>query len=314
MPAGEAEYIYYGGAALPAPPYCCDQALFMSLPCAGDSAAIQNFVDRTLNAATSPGRYRILSKYVFLAIMAAEATGSVTPPFCDQGVMAETDIGFWIPVTDTRRAFSVFWYPAYLFVDNWLAVVGGREVWGFPKALATIGISGGDPRDGAIAVSTLAVKTLQPKARAAVAEIFRLTPGPTVRAGGEPVGEERLAVAIARLLAGELFLELVGVMTRLLEADRAGIPGAPMILLKQVRDAGSATAAGYRSVITADTTITAVLGSPSLKGAHCLTLNDYASQPIAADLGLAVGDQTLPFALCATINFTLGLGTPVAPG
>ncbi len=313
MPAGEAEYIYFGGAALPAPPYCCNEARFMSLPCAGDSAAIQNFVDRTLNAATSPGRYRILSKYVFLAIMAAADTGSVTPPFSAQGTMPETDIGFWIPVTDAQRPFSVFWYPAYLFVDNWLAVVGGREVWGFPKAWATIEASPGDPRDGAIAVSTLAVKTLAPKARATMAEIFRLTPGPSAAAGSEPVGDEGLASAIARLLAGDLFVELMAVMARLLEAGGAGLPGAPMILLKQVRDAASPAAASYRSVIIADTTITAVAGSPSIKGEHCLTLNDFASQPIAADLGLALGDQMLPFALCATIDFTLGLGTPVAP-
>jgi hypothetical protein len=313
MPAGEAEYIYYGGASLPAPPYCCNEAQFMSLPCAGDGAAIQNFVDRTLNAATCPGRYSILSRYVFLAVMAAADTGSVTPPFSGQGTMAETDIGFWIPVTDTRQPFSIFWYPAYLFVDNWLAVVGGREVWGFPKAWATIEASSGDPRDGAIAVSTLAVKKLEPSARATMAEIFRLTPGASAAAGGEPVGDEGLTRAIARLLAGDLFLELMGVMARLLEAGGTGLPGAPMILLKQVRDAASPATASYRSVITADTTITAVIGSPSLKGEHCLTLNDFASQPIAADLGLRVGDQTLPFALCATIDFTLGLGTPVAP-
>jgi len=176
MPADQADYIYYGGAALPAPPFVCDRARFMSLPCAGEAAAIQAFVDRTLNAATTSGRYGILSNYVFLAIMAADAVGSATPPFSDFGTMAEIDAGFWIPVTDTLIASSVFWYPAYLFVDNWLAVVGGREIWGFPKAWAQIDAEPGDPRDGTIAVSTLAMKTLQPGTRAAMAEIFRLTP------------------------------------------------------------------------------------------------------------------------------------------
>jgi hypothetical protein len=309
MPAGAPDYIYYGGAALPAPPYCCNEALFMSLPCAGDRGAIQNFIDRTLNAATSPGRYRALSKYVFLAMMAAADTGSVTPPFSAQGSMAETDIGFWIPVTDTDRPLSVFWYPAYLFVDNWLAVVGGREVWGFPKAWATIETAAA----GTIVVSTLAVKTLAPGARAAMAEIFRLTPVATLGAGA-PVQGETLLSAVTRALAGDLFLDLLEVMAMVLKAGASDLPGAPMILLKQVRDAASTAAVSYRSVITADTTITAVQGSPSLRGEHCLTLNDFASQPIAADLGLPVGEQILPFALCASISFTLGLGTPVAAG
>jgi hypothetical protein len=87
-----------------------------------------------------------------------------------------------------------------------------------------------------------------------------------------------------------------------------------MIFLKQFRDASSTTAAGYRSVVVADSTVTALLGTPSVKGAHCLTLNDFASQPIAADLGLAIGDQTLPFALCAELDFTVGLGVAVPPG
>lgn len=313
MPASEADYIYYGGAALPAPPFS-HHARFMSLPCAGNSAAIQNFVDRTLNAATSPGRYLILSKYVFLALMAADSVTSVTPPFSSDGTMEETDIGFWIPVTDTRQPYSIFWYPAYLFVDNWVALVGGREIWGFPKAWAAIEASAQDPRDGTIAVSTLAIKTLQPSSRAAKAEIFRLTPGTSVSRGGETVRGESLASAIARQLDGAVFLELIGVMTRVFEAGRSPLPGSPMILLKQVRDASSTTAAGYQAVITADARITAVLDGPSLKGEHCLTLNDFASQPIAADLGLAIGDQTLPFALCVTINFTLGLGVPVPPG
>jgi hypothetical protein len=314
MPTGEADYIYYGGAALPAPPFTCRQARFMSLPCAGDEGAIQNFIDRTLNAATRPGRYRALSKYVFLAIMATDAAGSATAPFSGYGTMAETDIGFWIPVRDSSITASIFWYPAHLFVDNWLAVVGGREIWGFPKALAQIETSPGDPRDGSIAVTTLAVKRLAPDARAAMAEIFRLTPGAPAHPTRAVTGGEGLIGALAGLLGRELWQGLTDLMGLLSRSSRFAGEGSPMIFLKQIRDAGSTTAAAYRSVVTANATVTALVGSPWLKGEHGLTLNDFASQPIAADLGLAIGEQALPFAFCADVDFTMGLAVPVAPG
>lgn len=310
----EPDYIYYGGAALPAPPFSCNQARFMSLPCAGDRVAIQNFVDRTLNAATSPARYGILSHYVFLAIMAADSAGSTTPPFSTHGTMAETDIGFWIPVTDAQTPDAIFWYPAYLFVDNWMAVVGGREIWGFPKALATIDVAPGDPRDGAIIVSTLAMQTLAPGSRAGMAEIFRLTPGAAAAPARCLAEGESLVAAMAELLADEMFLDLVALMTRLFRSSRFADQGSPMIFLKQVRDVSSVTGAGYRSVITANATLTALLAPPSFKGEHSLTLNDFASQPIAGDLGIPLGEQTLPFAICADLNFTMGLGVPVATG
>jgi hypothetical protein len=31
----------------------------------------------------------------------------------------------------------------------------------------------------------------------------------------------------------------------------------------------------------------------------------------SADLGLAIGDQTLPFAICADVDFIMGLARPV---
>jgi hypothetical protein len=310
MPPPEADYIYYGGATLPPPPYSCNQTRFMSLPCAGDQDKIQKFVERTLNAASSPGRYSAISSYVFLAIVATGASGSAVPPFSDYGTMSETDIGFWIPVTDAQDPLSLLWYPAYLFVDNWLAVIGGRELWGFPKAWADVKASPGDPRDGIISVSTLAMKALEPSARAEMSEIFRLAPGPAPRSTRSMIAGAGLIAALADLLDRALFLELIQLMERLSENSRF-TGGSPMIFLKQIRDAASMTGAAYQAVITANATMTALLGPPSLKGEHCLTLNDFASQPIAADLGLAIGDQTLPFAICADIDFTMGLARPV---
>jgi Acetoacetate decarboxylase (ADC) len=313
MPPSQADYIYYGGAALPPPPYTCNQTRFMALPCAGDRDRIQKFIERTLNAASSPGRYSTISSYVFLAIVATEASGSATPPFSGYGIMSETDIGFWIPVTDKLDPFSILWYPAYLFVDNWMAVIGGREIWGFPKAWADIKASPRDPRDGIISVSTLALKTLEPNARAEMAEIFRLAPGVAPPPTRNTIAGAGLIAALTDLLDRALFLELIQLMKQLSENSRF-TAGSPMIFLKQIRDAASTTAAAYRAVITANATMTALLGPPSLKGEHCLTLNDFASQPIAADLGLAIGDQTLPFAICADIDFTMELARPVRAG
>jgi hypothetical protein len=194
-----------------------------------------------------------------------------------------------------------------------LAVIGGRELRGFPKALADVKASPGDPRDGIISVSTLALKTLEPDTRAEMSEIFRLAPGPAPSPTRNTIAGAGLIAALIELLDRALFVELIELMKRLSEISRF-TDGSPMIFLKQIRDAASMTGAAYQAVITANATMTALLGPPSLKGEHCLTLNDFASQPIAADLGLAIGDQTLPFAICADIDFTMGLAQPVSAG
>ncbi|MBV9747660.1 MAG: acetoacetate decarboxylase family protein [Acetobacteraceae bacterium] len=319
MPAGEPDYIFWGGASVIAQPYAATGAQLASFACQGDEAAIQDLIERTLNAATSPGRFQtLLGPGVLVAALTADAIGSSTPPFSGWGTISETDIGFWLLVTDTTVPLSAYWFPVYLFVDNWIALVGGREVWGFPKVLATITAPGGI-LSGPIQVSTLALKTHNPATQAAPGEIFSITPeAPMAMKAFRAQGLHGMMLERAEDSA------LPGWATLLLSRLAAAFAPAPpfaadaatqgaMIFLKQIRDVSSPTAASYQAVVAAKA---ALIGLPQgiglLGGGYRLSLADEASQPIASDLGLPLGDQPLYPLIWAKMDFTMELGTPVA--
>jgi hypothetical protein len=220
--------------------------------------------------------------------------------------MAENDVGFWIPVQDTQTA-TIFWFAAYLYVDYPAAVVGGREVWGFPKIPADVQITPADPSHDPIVVSTLAVRQFAADARFAMAEIFSLTPGASatktlIRSS------ERLATSLRHRPRPDLSDDRFQMMLMLLESADSPL-GAPMIFLKQFRDAASASGACYQSVIAANATTTALRGQGFLTGDYVLNLADYASQPIASDLGLMIGNQTSTFGVWFDVDFTMELAT-----
>jgi hypothetical protein len=315
MPAGEPDYLFWGGSSLPGPPYSCSGARLASFCCQGNAASIQDLVERTLNAATSPGRFRsLLGPGVIVNAVAIDAVGSLTPPFSGWGTMSETDVGFWLLVTDTAAPLSAFWFPVYLYVDNWIALAGGREVWGFPKILATIKAPGGVTA-GPISVSTFAMKTLTPGASAATAEIFRITPEAAVQADAAGAGG---VLAMVRALVAKPALPawatpiLTSLAIALDTAAGAFSSEGGMIFLKQVRDPGSPTAASYRAVVAARAALSGLpRGFGFLGGGYRLSLADYASQPIASDLGLPLGDQPLFPLFWAEADLIIELGTPI---
>lgn len=317
MPSPQPDYIFWGGSGVPAPPYPIGGAQLASFACQGNEAAIQDLIERTLNAATSPGRFlTLLGPGVLLAALAADRVGSATPPFSGWGTSSETDIGFWLLVTDTAAPLSAYWFPVYLYVDNWVALVGGREVWGFPKALATIEAPGGI-LGGPIHVSTLALQTYAPGSHAAVGEIFAITPEPSAAVEAPRAGGSIHRMMLERIEDPALPVWAVPALASLAAAfdptpAAAAAPRGAMIFLKQVRDVASPAAASLRSVAAARATLS---GPPQgvgwLSGGYRLSLADYASQPIAGDLGLALGDQPLYPLVWAKMDFTMELGAPV---
>jgi hypothetical protein len=306
MPLSAPDYIFFGGSSIPPPPFTCAQVQFFSLFFAGDLAAMQNLVDRTLNAATSPQRYCTILDVVFFGVMASQMVGSATPPYNGYGTMAENDVGFWILVQDTRTG-AYYMFAPYLYVDNTAAVIGGREVWGFQKIPADMQIMPADPSQAVITVSTLAVPQFAPNARFATAEIFRLTPGANATKTQVRNGE-KLATALRRPQRPALSDDSFQLMQTLLE-NASGPFLAPMIFLKQLRDAASISATCYQSVIIANATTTTLRRQGVLAGDYPLKLADYASQPIAGDLGLTLGDQTSNSGIWFDLDFTMELAT-----
>lgn len=294
-------YVFYGGAMLPPPPYTCNDTRFVAHVFKGDRQAQQRFVDATLNAASSPGRYRVLTDFVFLLGIASARVGSAVPPYSVQGTLAEADIGFWIAVGDTEAGNAVLLQPAYCFVDNWFALAGGREIWGFPKALGVVSIGDGRLQDAPIAVSSLVIERFAPHATAALRQIFELRP-PAEADADAARQHPTLLAALAEYLVeavewGELLIDLV----RRYTLSNAGA----MVLLKQFPCAGASSGADYAAVVQCTAPITALRGFGRVKGGYELTLAAFDSHPIARDSGLPDGPQTSLVGFWADLDFEI---------
>jgi hypothetical protein len=304
-------YAFFGGATIPAPPYICTGATLTSFVARGDETAIKTYLANSLNAITTPNRFiPVLGPLVFILKIDCGALTSTTPPFSGFGTTAETDIGFWLLIADTANHGTLYWYPAYLFVDNWLALIAGREVWGFPKTLCTLTET--PDNNGTLSVATLALKSETLSDKAVLAEIFSISPIP---AQHESLLEELGGGLLALIAACAAKLEAPAWAPNLLQ-DLAQLFPVPkfggFLLIKQFRDAASPTAACYQSLIAVLPTLNGLPKQGGASGTMCqLTLQTYASQPIAQDLGLKPGPQDALALFWATFDFGLGFGTLV---
>jgi hypothetical protein len=112
----------------------------------GDTSTIQAYLDETLNSVSdgadndgqdSSANYECLSPYVLLTFTDIQNIASLAPGFAEQGSMQETDIIIWLPVAKMLKGKvdHVYWYPAFICVNNIYALINGINTWGYNKYL-----------------------------------------------------------------------------------------------------------------------------------------------------------------------------------
>jgi uncharacterized protein with NAD-binding domain and iron-sulfur cluster len=242
------------------------------------------------------------------------------------GFIPARDYAFWIPVRATARpgreaahvASPIAWYQPCLWVDSCPAAVGGREIFGMNKVLATLGSP--DETRRSFSVDTIAIDRIAPDAEAKMHRVLELS----------VAREPRALRRMAQLL--ELWQEAR--LPELLEAE-LGTPRAllselieqlrhapiPLLGLKQLPDIERPELACYKAVVEANSR---PLGGVALwpwPGAHRLQLFPLDTHPIARRLGLRVGLEEGPqgavevatpfFALSAEFDFVLEAGKVV---
>ena len=87
--------------------------------------------------------------------------------------------------------------------------------------------------------------------------------------------------------------------------------GAPVVFLKQFRDAARPDEAVHQSIVEALTPLEAFRGGQIFGDDYEITLPDYASQPIRIDLGLAPGPLKPKLSFLMKYDFKVGLGKEV---
>jgi uncharacterized protein with NAD-binding domain and iron-sulfur cluster len=213
----------------------------------------------------------------------------------DIGWSREKELAFWMLVgrlksPDSDEIVDVFFYNPYLFIDNPVAMLTGREVFGFHKQAGWVTL----PPDGApspvFSADAFGTADCGPDAEWKRLPLLKLEGSKTLES---PAALQDLGAVISRV-AEEMPKDalLYPGWPALLEFERALAGGwAPLAFLKQFRDIENGALACFQAICSAQVQMTRFLEARLLLPGN-LTVCPLASLPIAHHLGITPSGAT----------------------
>ncbi|HSW13337.1 MAG TPA: hypothetical protein VLI06_10895 [Solimonas sp.] len=278
---------------------------------AADCSALQRFVDSQLNrAASRKFRYRALPLVLHCYLNCPKGTNVE-----NVGWIPDREAAFLVPVVEFRRGALPrlkVWAP-YMFIDQPGALITGRDVWGYRKALGFLDVPEDPQQAQEFSVITQVFEKFNPNCPARNVELLKLTRSAAATADNswsDTAGaRQQLLQRIADALGGQLTeargdgwigramrlatrvgagvgdrmgLGLASLLDRLL----GGIPDTmTAINLKQLRDAEDSTKACYQALVDSPCKVDLDSGG-FLGGSYELEIPHCDSHPLVKDLGL----------------------------
>jgi hypothetical protein len=319
------EYIVRGGDLVMSPPLEHQNVTMYSFLVNADLDALTAICDQHLNAVSEPSGivYKPLLPMASIVCADIVKSFSTTPPDSQKGWMAERDFGVWIPVVATKLRPGpeppgrLAWYMPYLFVDNVAAMVTGREVYGFFKQTATLGMPASPELPGPFTIDTLAIPKFSPESQGTVVRLMTLSSESRAAAPNSIWAHERDALAAVAGEVRRLFFDGVkglpipiwDVVKELLEDLITG--NVPMVFLKQFRDAHDSTKACYQAVIEAPAHLERWLAG-GFTNPHEVSILPCDSHPIARECGLGGPQLRAELGFWCRMNFLMQAGQTIA--
>ncbi len=224
----------------------------------GNLARMQFLVDRYLNnVCGTPNRWQVFSRKVLVSFMDATMTTSGAAI----GKLPDRECAVWMMLREGPNVR--FWMP-YIVVDTSIAMVTGRETWGFQKEYGRVEVLPDDWR--------------------ALGTVFDPMAATTVGREEELVGARRLAPGSGGLISS--ITAFAGAVAGSLVAELLNAPQPVVVNLKQFRDAADPARACYQSIVQSNFRIDNFHGGRLLTGPFELRFADYGSHRIASDLGV----------------------------
>ncbi|KPV95644.1 hypothetical protein AN214_02212 [Pseudoalteromonas sp. P1-9] len=268
----------------------------------GCSEKIQTYIDTTLNAVKSDEfRFKALSAYTLLTFTDIENIASKVPPFSEQGWMQETDIIFWLPVAKMvnkrgkEKVDHIYWYPAFITVNNIYALINGRETWGYNKYLCDYKMPNIGELPQFFELSLDAFQPFSPNTKMAKHKLLEVN---LVEQGGEhPVSDfvELVKEAFEILKSDTDFFDLdLNAIKQLL--DGFVNPQMDQILFKQLPN-GDGSKAVYQGVVHSPSIIKKVHSAKIYKHEFDVTVYQLDTFPLGEMFGIYPGTHRalLPF-------------------
>ena len=290
------------GATCPTPPVTFSNVRANAFGVNASSDAIQCLVGKLLTPATEGMvKYTCPAGAALITFNDVEHSASKVDQI---GWMPAREAAIWVLLIEERLAplpgiRLVLWAP-YIFIDIDLGLVSGREIWGWPKAMARVAVASDAPAAPArFAVQTNIFRTFDPNLRGEVADLITVTGtrplpvgNPTLQTGAEVVSA----------LAGTLLSDLDEDLLRPLHLQ----PVLPAIALKQFRDTTDPTAVCFRALVNAPCRFTGFRGGQLLTDNFTVAIETCDSHAIVKDLlGIEpqAGSTSIPVKWAAALDF-----------
>jgi hypothetical protein len=266
------------GAVSLAPPDQFANAKGWAFAIDASTSAIQALADKLLNpVGAGQVRYEAILPMALFSFLDVGRSTSLAEPL---GWLPGRECAIWVPLLERRAGVPlgriVFWSP-YIFINYTIGLVTGREVWGWPKSLARIGIAPDHPDRPEFFCTTTIFSTLAPNTPGQEAVLYRVVQT------GERVGAPDAITAPIK--AGLAILEKLfgGLAGQLLSALKAE-PTLPCIALKQFRSAADPAQACYQAIVESPIALNPFRGGGILCDGYTVEITTCESHRIVADL------------------------------
>ena len=297
-------YIYQGGSVMMHSPLHLGQSEMYGFFVKGDLLKLQQTLDASLNTvAHERMHFKALSPYVMITFTRVNHASSTVPVDHDKGWITEIDIVTWVmtgAMDKDGKLSHIYWYPAHIFVDDAMALINGRELFGYPKYLCEYEIPEAGTPPLRCSVAAKGFQPFGPETRIAVHPLMEMV------ATGDP-GRETPIKDVLDLI--EQAIKLFISIPDFFNLDVAGIedilsmlrnPRIDQIFLKQFPDSAGVKAV-YQAIVAAPATIDKIHSGRVLGYEYECTLHAFDSFPLNDTLGLQLGAQ--PAILPFNVNF-----------
>ena len=137
-------YIQHGSVVTFPPPWRAENVEISVIYLKADLDKLTALCDKTLNKpSNNQFKFRPTTDYVLLTFQNINKIWSQDKDYKSAGFIDELEASFWVFVEDEKNPDERMYVP-YMFTNNGLAVLTGREVFGFPKEFAEVRIGGAE--------------------------------------------------------------------------------------------------------------------------------------------------------------------------
>ena len=239
---------------------------------------------------------------------------SITPPYSNFGRFVERETAFWVLTIDKTKK-RLYWFIPYIFVDNTYAMAMGRELYGFPKSVGTMGLPPSPDQAVELWLETLIVKKYPPLAKGEVLRLVQVRRAPPDDVYSGPIGSWQDLGDFVRAT-----VEFLDNQLNLFEDIRLFIHSMedllrlriPMLFLKQIRDVVHPRQAAYQAIVETTPFSSRVHQGRFLDSNYDVIIEECDSHPICADFGMpTTGALRAKISFYVKFDFEIGLGTTV---